>query len=323
MPVVRMLLMLLLVHGVAEAVEITEWEVPWLKTRPRDPDVAPDGRVWFVGQGDDYVAVFDPADESFQRFELESGTGPHNLIVAADGMVWYAGNRAAHIGRLDPKTGVIHRIPMPDRRAHDPHTLVFDGRGHIWFTVQQGNFIGRLNLASEKVDLVEVPTAKARPYGIVVDPAGRPWAVLLGSNKLASVDPRTLQIQEVTLPREKARPRRIARTSDSRLWYVDYRQGYLGAYDPGTGAFQEWPAPSGKDSGPYGLAVDAADRLWFVETFPDPNRLVGFDSDNGQYLGSYPIPSGAGSVRHMVFDPPRNAIWFGTDSNTLGRAKLP
>ena len=26
---------------------IEEWEVPWERSRPRDPYVAPDGRVWF------------------------------------------------------------------------------------------------------------------------------------------------------------------------------------------------------------------------------------------------------------------------------------
>jgi len=29
---------------------LEEWQVPWLESRPRDPYVAPDGRVWFVGQ---------------------------------------------------------------------------------------------------------------------------------------------------------------------------------------------------------------------------------------------------------------------------------
>lgn len=28
---------------------LEEWQVPWLESRPRDPYVAPDGRVWFVG----------------------------------------------------------------------------------------------------------------------------------------------------------------------------------------------------------------------------------------------------------------------------------
>ncbi len=29
---------------------LQEWAVPYADSRPRDPMVAPDGRVWFVGQ---------------------------------------------------------------------------------------------------------------------------------------------------------------------------------------------------------------------------------------------------------------------------------
>ncbi|MDP9178463.1 MAG: hypothetical protein M3O61_12345, partial [Gemmatimonadota bacterium] len=41
-------------------VAITEWTVPWEKTRPRDPYVDGQGRVWFVGQEGNYVARLDP-----------------------------------------------------------------------------------------------------------------------------------------------------------------------------------------------------------------------------------------------------------------------
>ena len=35
------------------------------------------------------------------------------------------------------------------------------------------------------------------------------------------------------------------------------------------------------------------------------------------------IKSGGGTVRHMVYDEKENALWFGTDTNTIGRATLP
>jgi len=81
------------------AVDVREWPVPWEESRPRDPYVAPDGSVWFVGQRSDYVARLDPASGDFRKFDLEAGAGPHNLIVSDQGEVWYAGNRAAHVGR--------------------------------------------------------------------------------------------------------------------------------------------------------------------------------------------------------------------------------
>ncbi|GAB4187409.1 MAG: hydrolase [Wenzhouxiangellaceae bacterium] len=302
---------------------IKEWLVPWPDSRPRDPYRAPDGSVWLVGQGDDYAARFNPDDESFQRFDLPPGTGPHNIIVAADGAPWYAGNRNAHIGRLNPETGEITRFPTPEDQLKDPHTLIFADSGMLWFTSQWANHIGRLNPQNGAVEAVAVPTQKARPYGIVLDSDGQPWIALLGTNKLATVDPATMSLTEIELPRADARPRRLAVTSDDMIWYVDYQQGYLGCYDPDSGDFREWRAPGKDRSGPYAMAADNQGRLWFFETWQQPNRLVGFDPRTESFFSLSDVPSGGGTVRHMVFDPRDNALWFGTDTNYLGKALLP
>ncbi|GIV62023.1 MAG: hypothetical protein KatS3mg044_0889 [Rhodothermaceae bacterium] len=302
---------------------IDEWPVPWENSRPRDPYVGPDGRVWFVGQRADYAAYLVPETGEFKRYDLEAGAGPHNLIVDDEGYVWYAGNRAAHIGRLDPRDGSIVKYPMPDPAARDPHTLVFDAAGDIWFTVQGGNFVGKFTRSDEAVDLIAVPTPRARPYGIVIAPDGRPWIALFGTNKLAVVDPEAMTLEEVVLPREEARPRRLGVTSDGVVWYVDYAGGYLGRYDPETKAFKEWLMPGGANARPYGMAVDDRDRLWFVESGLDPNRFTGFDPATEEFFASAEIPSGGGTVRHMYFHAPTRTVWFGCDTNTIGRARLP
>jgi virginiamycin B lyase len=67
------------IYVAVDTVVITEWLVPYEESRPRDPYVAPDGRVWFVGQRSDYAAVFDPDRGEFERFDLPEGAGPHNL----------------------------------------------------------------------------------------------------------------------------------------------------------------------------------------------------------------------------------------------------
>jgi virginiamycin B lyase len=59
-----------------------------------------------------------------------------------------------------------------------------------------------------------------------------------------------------------------------------------------------------------------------VESGLRPNRFVAFDPATESFLAATDIPSGAGTVRHMVFDPRTRAIWFGTDAGTIGRAKL-
>jgi virginiamycin B lyase len=305
------------------AVEIREWPVPWQDSRPRDPYVDSSGRVWFVGQRSHYAAVLDPESGEFRRYELPAGAGPHNLIIDEDDVVWYAGNLVSNIGRLDPGTGEITTYPMPDRSIRDPHTLTFAPDGTIWFTAQQGNRVGHFDPESGQIRLIEVPTPSARPYGIVVDGDGRPWIVLFGTNKLATVDPATMTLSEIDLPRPDARPRRIALTPDGMIWYVDYAGGKLGRFDSGTREFREWDAPGGAGSHPYAMAADSSGRLWFVETGTQPNRFVGFDPSAEAFTEPAPIASGGGSVRHMHYDHARGAIWFGTDTNTIGRAMLP
>ncbi len=305
-----------------ESVAIREWTVPWEKSRPRDPAVAPDGNIWFVGQVGNYVARLTPETGRFDRFEVDPGTHPHNIIVDRVGNAWYSGNENAMIGRIDGKTGAITRYPMPDSAARDPHTMVFDRMGDIWFTVQSGNFVGKLIVATGKVRLLSLPTADARPYGIVIDRTNRPWFDLFGANKIGTVDPITMQLKEYPLPDAKTRPRRIALTSDGGVWYDDYVRGYLGRLDPKTGTVKEWPTPGLRTSLPYALTVDDRDRLWFVETGRQPNRLVGFDSKTEKFFAAADVPSGGGTVRYMVYDAKRMVIWFGTDNNTIGRADV-
>ena len=305
------------------SVPIKEWPVPWRASRPRDPAVAPDGKIWFVGQVGNYLARLDPVSGDFKRYEIDAGTNPHDVIVDATGHPWFAGNRNGMIGRLDPVTGAITRYPMPDPAARDPHTLVFDKQGDIYFTVQQGNFVGHLSTQTGKIRLWQMATPGSLPYGITLDPSGRPWFDLFGTNKIGTIDPVTMALKEYPLPDPKSRPRRIAVTSDGGVWYVDYTRGFLGRLDPATGAVKEWQNPGGRGSLPYGMTVDDADRLWFVETGTQPNRLVGFDPKTERFFSVSPIPSGGGTVRYMIFDPKTRFIWFGTDLNTIGRAQVP
>lgn len=306
----------------APAVAITEWEVPYPASRPRDPFVAPDGKVWFVGQVTNYVAWLDPATGEFRRYEAAEGAYPHNVIVDPQGIVWYAGNMNATIGRLDPATGKITSFPMTHPNAKDPHTLVLDAkRGVIWFTAQNGNGVGRFDVRTGATDVVPVPTPRARPYGIWLDSSGRPWFVEFGTNKVGTIDPATLRLEEVTLPDERSRPRRMAITSDDAVWVNDYVRGTLIRLDPKTRTTAEWPLPSGQRALPYAMTVDDRDRIWVVETGVQPNRFVGFDTRTKRVIDETPIAeSGGGTVRHMVFDPKAGAVWFGTDANTIGRA---
>ncbi|MEM1262746.1 MAG: lyase [Pseudomonadota bacterium] len=315
------LLLALLAADASADIDIREWQVPYESSRPRDPFAESEESVWFVGQRSGYLAHLDVASGDIDKIDLKDGSGPHNLIVGSDGIVWYAGNRTRLIGRYDPATKTIEEIPMPDESARDPHTLIFDhDETNIWFTVQGGNQLGRLNIATRNVDLIASKTERSRPYGIKIAPNGDIWAVLFGTNKLARIDPETLALTEFVIPREAARPRRLEITADGRLWYGDYATGTLGMFDPKTGKWDEWALPQGGDARPYGMASDSRGRIWVVATGVQPNEFTGFDPGSGEFFERTAVPSGGGTIRHMHYHAPSGTVWFGTDSNYVGRA---
>jgi virginiamycin B lyase len=323
----RTVLLASLIASVAGAqqpvtIAIQEWPVPWKDTRPRDPAVAVDGSVWFAGQQGDYLGRLDPITGKFTKIDLDKGTGPHNVIVGSDGHLWYTGNASASIGRVDPATGNVTKFKMPDTNAGDPHTIIEAADGTFWFTVQAGSFVGRLDPKSGDVRLVKIPTRGSRPYGIVIGRSGIVWFNEFGRNALGSIDPRTMKLTEHNLP-QGTRDRRIAIGDDGAIWYVDYARGLLGRFDPKSRSVKEFTTPAGKGSLPYAMARDDSGRLWLVETGPQPNRLVGFDPKSEKFFATGTIPSGGSTVRNMVFDAKRRELWFGTDANTIARARVP
>ena len=294
-------------------------------SRPRDPFVDAQGRVWFVGQQGNYVAYLDPRAKQFRRYDIDAGTNPHNLVVER-GMVWFTGNRNGRLVRLDPATGRLTTFAIPDSSVRDPHTLTFDPRSGIaWFTAQNAGAVGRFDPATGRFRLWKTG-AGSRPYGIVLDSHGHPWFDLFGTNRLGTIDPATMTLTQHELPAKDAHPRRIAITSTDQLYWGDYTRGYLGHLDPRTGRMDEVPLPAGRAALPYGMATDDRDVIWVAQNgqASSPATVVPFDPRTRRF--GTPIPVGApgpNTIRHITFDRASRRLWFGTDQGDLGSIPVP
>ena len=223
-------------------VEIREWLLPSLGSRPHDPLAAGDGSVWWTGQWSSVLGRLEPTTGVMKEFPLPPDSGPHGLAEDATGNVWYTGISRNEIGKLDPTTGEVTQYPISQEGARGPHTPIFDQDGTLWFTLQSG-MVGRLVPDTGEMTIVSTPTENTYPYGIVVSSSGVPWYVDFRGNRLGSVDPDTMEVREYVLPNADARPRRIAITPDAVLWYTDYARGYLARFDPATGEVEEWASP--------------------------------------------------------------------------------
>jgi len=287
-------------------VQIKEYEVPTAQSRPHDPALAPDGSLWYTGQGANKLGRLDPKTGEFKEYPLKTrGSGPHGLVADKQGNIWFTAISGGYIGKLDPKSGEITEYRPPQGTEIDPHTPVFDHNGILWFTNEQTNYIGRLDPKTGKMNLTKSPTAHAVPYGIVVTENNVPFFCEFGTNKVASIDPNTMTIREYTLPATNARPRRIALAPDGTIYYTDFARGYLGHFDPASGnLIKEWASPGGAESEPYGIAITNDGEVWYSESGVNPNTLVRFDPKSESF-STKAIPSGGGVVRNMVATPDR------------------
>src|SRR6266705_3678805 len=69
-------------------VAIREWDVPTPDSRPHDPEVAPDGTLWYTGQLANKLGRLDPKTGAINEFPLKRpGSGPHGLAADKAGNI--------------------------------------------------------------------------------------------------------------------------------------------------------------------------------------------------------------------------------------------
>jgi virginiamycin B lyase len=124
--------------------EPKEYQSPF-PGRNRDPIMDPTGRVWFVGQTNNFVAYLDSRTGQFKQYTIDPGTNPHNITIDERGGVWFTGNRNSRIVNLNPETGELKTFMMPDPTVRDPHTMIWGKDGVAWFTAQQSQRVGRFD----------------------------------------------------------------------------------------------------------------------------------------------------------------------------------
>ena len=108
-----------LVPGELE-VGFTEWKVPALGQRARDPVEAPDGTIWWAGQWGNLIGRIDPTTGEMKEYPLPADAMPHSVTIDDAGMVWYTGNQNGSVGKFDPTTGGDHRLSDAQSRGPRP-----------------------------------------------------------------------------------------------------------------------------------------------------------------------------------------------------------
>ncbi len=295
-------------------IDITEWTVPTLGQRSRDPIEAPDGSIWWTGMWASLAGRLDPETGYMEEFKLPPDARPHSIVPDARGNIWYTGNSNGTIGKLDPVTGMITEF---ETQAGDPHTATFHPNGNLYFTAQRAGMLGRLDPETGELDEINV---EPRPYGIKVDQQGTVWVAFNGTNKIGALDPDSMDIRYYEVPNERTRIRRLDIDSNGSVWFVNSTMGKIGRLDPRTGAIRQWDSPSGADSHPYSMAV-IDDVIWYNESGMRPDALVRFDPEDESFQ-SWAIPSGVGIIRHTWVTEDGNLLIHQSSTNQVGLVRI-
>jgi virginiamycin B lyase len=275
---------------------------------PHDVAPAPDGTVWYTGQGKGILGRFDPDSGKNEEIPLGRNAAPHGVVVGPDGAAWVAEGGQNAIARVDAKTKAVKLFSLPkDAPYANLNTLTFDNNGIVWFTGQAGLY-GRVTPQSGKVEVWKAPKGTG-PYGIAATPAGEVWYASLAGDYIGRIDSTTGAVTVVEPPRPGVGPRRIWSDSKGILWVSFWRTGEVGRYDPATKAWKTWQLPN-STSGCYSVYVDDKDKVWLTDF--TANAIVRFDPVTEKFE-SFPSNKRAASVRQMLGRP--GEAW-GAESGT-------
>jgi virginiamycin B lyase len=234
---------------------------------------APDGTIWFTGQGSGVLGKLNPHDGSFITINLGKGAAPHGVIIGPDGAPWITEGGQNAIARIDPTDHEVSLFPLPAKHAHaNLNTGVFDKAGSYWFTGQSGIY-GRLEPKSGSMTVFKAPKGVG-PYGITATPKGDVWYASLAASYIAKIDLATGTATVVQPPTPNQGARRVWSDSKGRIWVSEWNSGNVSVHDPADGSWKTWKLP-GDGPHAYAVYVDDKDKVWLTDFAA--NAVVRFD----------------------------------------------
>lgn len=259
--------------------------------------VEPGGVVWYTDIRRNKVARLDPESGSVIAFEIPTkDSWPFQLVRTPEGILYFTERVGNRIGRLDPRAGSVREYTVPTPGAQ-PSGLTLTPDGHLFFTENSANQVGHLDPATGEVHELRVPSPATPglyygPAGITSDAEGNVWFCELdGRLGLIRREDRR-RLEEIPLPFPRVRPGGVVVDQWNVVWFTGLDGNMIGSYDPAHGTFRAYPIPSGKpdpqpmsppevsargelpqaglqakSTRPFGIAVDAAGRVWFSEQY--------------------------------------------------------
>jgi virginiamycin B lyase len=319
--------------GRATQVIMTEYDLPNPSTALHDAEVGPDGMVWYVDFGRQYLGKLDPRTGAVTEYDVPEArpgnpTGILALKLDRDGNSWGGNMFQGSIFKFDRRTEEFQVWRVPDeleqpKGAHGtrifqinhaaPESSHVDGK--VWLQNRSIAGVHRLDLATGEFESFEPFLGSTRSshnlYGIQPDSHNNLWFMDFANEHIGRIDAKTGEIKLYETPTFDSRPRRGEVDSQDRVWYAGFGGNVIGMFDPRTEEFQEWIPPPPRTK-PYDTHVDRNGDVWTGSMFTD--RAVRLTPATGEFV-DYLLPEKGVNIRRVYVDDSTTPVtlWIGSN----------
>ena len=319
--------------GRATQVIMTEYDLPDRSRAPHDAEVDPEGMVWYVDFGQQYLGKLDPRTGEVREYKVpEARPGNPTGILAVkldrDGNPWGGNMFQGSIFKFDRQTEEFQVWKVPDELEQPkgpygtrilqvnhaaPEMHHVDGK--VWLQNRSIAGVHRLDLATGEFESFEPFLNSTRSshnlYGIHPDSQNNLWFMDFANEHIGRIDAQTGEVTLYETPTLGSRPRRGEVDSQDRVWYAGFGGNVIGMFDPRTEEFREWHPPTPRTK-PYDIFVDRNGDVWTGSMFTD--RVVRLIPETGEFI-EYLLPRMGVNIRRVFVDDSTTPVtlWIGSN----------
>ena len=167
--------------------KITEYET---RGGPYGLALSKDGAVWFCELTGHRMGRLDPATGKITEVELPRGTGPRRVAANADGSIlWWAFYGSNELVKFDPiAQKILKKYPLPSGKGGGAYAVTVDGAGFPWVNEISGNTVVRLDPATERMQVIKLPTENTGIRKMIIAADGRLWYMGSHTGKIGVIE---------------------------------------------------------------------------------------------------------------------------------------
>jgi streptogramin lyase len=298
--------------GTLRGQSVTEFDVPYATTLPREITAGADGNLWFADYEGPAVIRVTPAGV-FTRFPTPT-LGPHGVTLGPDGNVWYTEFLYSKVGRITP-AGVMTEFALPCLNpplcylSSGPAGIVAGPDGNLW-TAEGVGKIGRVTTAGTATDF-DVPSSKGNPSGIAAGADGNLWFTESFANRIGRITT-SGTVTEFPIPTTNSAPGGIASGPDGNLWFTELNGNKIARITT-SGIITEFPIPTAATL-PTAITAGPDGNLWFTEL----GNQIGRITPAGE-ITEYPLPAFSSAFGNGIVSGPDGSLWLTRATSTAAR----